>query len=36
VCLAGHAVQLSGDGRSATRDPELDAATVRATRPVRA
>jgi hypothetical protein len=32
VCLAGHAVQLSGDGRSAERQPAHDAATLRATK----
>lgn len=32
VCLEGHAVQLSSDGRSAKRHASQDVATVRATR----
>jgi hypothetical protein len=35
VCLAGHACQLSDDGRSAERHPKQDGATLRATRPIR-
>lgn len=34
ICLGGHAVQLSEDGRVATRHPEQDAATLRSTRPL--
>ena len=34
ICLAGHACLLADDGRSATRQPEHDAATLAATRPL--
>lgn len=32
ICLAGHAVQLSGDGRSAERRPKSDRGTLETTR----
>ncbi len=35
VCLAGHAVQLAGNGRSAVWHAAQDGATLRATRPIR-
>ena len=34
VCLAGHAAQLAGDGRSAKRHPESDEGALACTRPL--